>query len=71
MTMLLATNSTMAQTDTIFLNENKVKCAASEAKYYRVFKKITEGHYQQNEYYATTKMAWWMANGHFTTRILI
>ncbi len=52
--VLLVANNTMAQTDTVFLNENKIKCAATEAKYYRIFKKITEGYFQQNEYYVTT-----------------
>ena len=53
-TLLLVSTNTVAQTDTTYLNEYNVKCAVSEAKYYRVFKKITEGYYQQNEYYITT-----------------
>ena len=53
-TLLVASTNTVAQTDTTYLDEYNVKCAKSEAKYYRVFKKITEGYYQQNEYYLST-----------------
>jgi TonB family protein len=53
-TLLVVSTNTVAQSDTTYLDEYNVKCAVSDAKYYRVFKKVTEGYYQQNEYHLST-----------------
>lgn len=52
--LLTNTTNTLAQTDSVYLNEYDEICTADNAKYYRLFKKISEGLYQRNDYYKTT-----------------